>query len=125
MAGTNELAFDISRAMKRVLAVATVLAVLAPMAPLLASLCSSMPCCAGGEDRVSAPMDCCEPAICAAPSTAHQPKAVDAPASPSVADLPQVEDEVIAVVQHAPHLRTAAPSTSLRIRLALIATLLI
>ena len=111
--------------MKRALAVAAVLAVLAPMAPLAASLCVTMPCCAGGEDRVSAPMDCCQPAICAAPSMSGQPKAVDIPSAPTVGELTEVAAEHIAAVQHPPHIEAPRASAPMRVRLALIATLLI
>ena len=111
--------------MKRAIAVAAVVMVLAPMAPLLASLCETMPCCAGGEERVSAPMDCCQPAICAAPSPGDQPKAVDAPASPTVAALPTVTTTVVAATQRPPEIAVPRAFTPLRVRLALIATLLI
>lgn len=105
---------------------AAVLAVLAPMAPLVVSLCETMPCCAGGgNDRVSAPMECCQPAICAAPPPGDQPKAVDAPASPTVAALPTVTTEAIAAAPDTPDVQPSRTFTPLRVRLALIGTLLI
>ena len=111
--------------MKRALAIAAVLTVLAPMAPLVASLCETMPCCSGGDDRVSAPMGCCLPAMCAAPPGGRQAKAVDNVSAPTGAEIPEVTSEVVQPPQHLPLLEAPPASAPLRVRLALIATLLI
>ena len=112
--------------MKRAICLALVLAVLAPVAPLVAAVWSGGACCAGDAgERVSTPMSCCETTMCASPSPARQPKAIDAPAPPAVGA--PVSDAVAVTVAsrraESPQDVSSHPPT--RIRLALIATLLI
>ncbi|HET7704635.1 MAG TPA: hypothetical protein VFM36_00975 [Thermoanaerobaculia bacterium] len=112
--------------MKRALAFALLLAVFAPPAALIASACATSPCCAGGEDRFAAPMNCCAPTICAAPSPARQPKSGDPLPVPTVvaADLEIASDDVSDVAVFTFDTEESAPPPT-RVRLALIATLLI
>lgn len=111
--------------MKRALAFALLLAVFAPPAALIASACATDPCCAGGADRFSAPMNCCAPTLCAAPPPARQPKSGDPAPVPTVvaANFELASDEVCVVVSALTFEESAPPPT--RVRLALIATLLI
>ena len=115
-----------SSLMKRALAFALLLAVFAPPAALIASACATSPCCAGGEDRFAAPMNCCAPTICAAPSPARQPKSGDPLPVPTVvaADLEIASDDVSDVAVFTFDTEESAPPPT-RVRLALIATLLI
>ena len=111
--------------MKRALAFALLFAVFAPPAALIASACATSPCCAGGEDRFSAPMNCCVPTICAAPTPSRQPKGADPVPAPTVAaidlDTPMDDAPDRSFTFVAPE--SSPPPT--RVRLALIATLLI
>ncbi|HUP48583.1 MAG TPA: hypothetical protein VNA04_07320, partial [Thermoanaerobaculia bacterium] len=70
------------------MALALVLAVFSPVAALIANAYSAMPCCAAADDSVSAPRPCCQPAMCANPSPARQPKAIDTSAQPGPAAEP-------------------------------------
>lgn len=112
--------------MKRALAFALLLAVFAPPAALIASACATSPCCAGGDDRLVAPMNCCAPTLCAAPSAARQPKSGDPLPVPTVvaADLEIASDDVTEVTAVTVSAEDSAPHPT-RVRLALIATLLI
>jgi hypothetical protein len=111
--------------MKRALAFALLLAVFAPPAALIASACAADPCCAGGDDRFAAPMNCCAPTLCAAPSPSRQPKGADPVPAPIVAaiDLDTPSDDVVEPAVHDAVEESSPPPT--RVRLALIATLLI
>lgn len=112
--------------MKRALAFALLLAVFAPPAALIASACATSPCCAGGDDRFAAPMNCCAPTICATPSPARQPKSADPVPVPTViaADLEIASDNVCDVAAVNFNAEESSPPST-RVRLALIATLLI
>lgn len=112
--------------MKHGMALALVLAMLSPPAALIASVWSAMPCCMAAADAtVAAPMPCCTPTMCAAPSPARQPKAdtptvsivVVDPGSAATDDVVRSSDKAAAPAAFAP-----APT---RVRLALVATLLI
>lgn len=112
--------------MKHGMALVLVLAMLSPAAALLARE-ASMGCCAEGADAsVSAPMPCCSTTMCASPAPARQPKAIDAPGGSVVAADPMRvtadEPPPVAQADSAPDASKPAPT---RVRLALIATLLI
>ncbi|HUP44748.1 MAG TPA: hypothetical protein VM779_04460 [Thermoanaerobaculia bacterium] len=117
--------------MKRGLAAVIVLSLLAPAVAVAASIGSMPGCCAGGDERdernerITAATACCETTMCAVPAPARQPKAIDAPASPAV--LTQLEAiSVVAPVQTPERLHHVSSSPPpVRIRLALISTLLI
>lgn len=114
--------------MKCGLAAVIMLSLLAPAVAVAASIGSMPGCCAGGDERnerITAAMACCETTMCAVPAPARQPKAIDAPVSPAV--LTQlVAISVVAPVQTPERLHHVSSSPPpVRIRLALISTLLI
>lgn len=115
-----------ARVMKRALTFALLLAVFAPTAAIIASACAAAPCCAGGDDRIAAPMNCCAPTLCAAPSPARQPKSGETPPLPTVVDaaLEIASGDVTEVPFVTVRTEGSAPHPT-RVRLALIATLLI
>jgi hypothetical protein len=107
--------------MKRTLAATMLLLVLAPAAALVAM---GMPgCCAGGDDRLMAPMACCQTSMCDDPSPAKLSKA-NAVVVPTLEASADLLDRVIPPGEKLQAVQ-AAVSPPVRIRLALISTLLI
>ena len=115
------------RLMKRALAFAVLLAILAPVAGVIAMACSAMPCCAEHQDRVSRPMDCCQPTMCSNETPGQQQKAAEKPTAPAAEQIAlehSALDETPDTTPQ-PFATATAPPRATAVRLALIATLLI
>ena len=114
--------------MKRALAFAVLVALLAPVAAVIVMACSTMPCCAEHQDRVSRPMECCQPTMCSSDTPGPQQQAVEKrtaqPAATATLAVTSVDETSPRNRSQHPETPTSPPRTT-SVRLALIATLLI